>query len=289
MVLSLETAEIAELTEKELLINELVAAASTAKRSENYTPNLDAQRTVLNNLPENLVELLHGHLHVAQKEQNYFDTLHKRPLEIVDDKTVVCGELFELLVESQYLKQEAAVVDELLAFFHDPARFELNKLLGHVRNPDLAYVHYDSNAERFVIDAAGEAKLGLLNKRAFSQLKEFEEKFKRVAQILNLDELDLEAHGLEALSEFQGSISISKAFKRILFVPANRDAADIDSLIRSDPQEFTDDEYEEFYSMLDNTNFVDIQKSVFSTQEVSKMAEVLVQKIKSQYITSISD
>lgn len=244
-----------------------------------YTPDRDRQRAVLFNLPENLVEQLRGHLHAAYKEFEFFKEKRAQSNEKFDDRAIIAGELFELLVENDSgLNKRSKVSEEFLALMHDPKRFRLGQELGHLRNPDYATFQEKS----FSITSIGEAKLGLLGYRAYQQLSErgFVLGISTAVDLLN-NSGNLKEFGLTNLASViqEGhQLQVDEEFKQVLVVPANRNIGVVDILINSRDFRSSRD-YDLFAELLEDGQKVEIKKASFSVAEVNALVDFLFPQI----------
>lgn len=266
------------LSESNSMMEGMVRVLEGVRVESGYTPDRDRQRAVLANLPENLVEQLRGHLHVAYKEREFFMSVRGESVNKFDDRAVISGELFELLVENDSsLNQKTKVSEEFLALMHDPERFRLGQQLGQYRNPDLATFQEDS----FVIASVGEAKLGLFGFRAYQQLSEhgFAQGISAAVNLLNVRG-DLQEFGLTNLASVlqEGHrLYVGEDFKQVLVVPANR-STQVDSLINS--REFRNPrDYDLFAELLEDRQKIEIKKALFSVAEVNALVESILPQV----------
>lgn len=191
------------------------------------------------------------------------------------------GKLFEMLIQADpAFGQRSALEKELLALAHNPDAFGLGRLLGHHRNPDMAFliVQKENGVE---ITGVGESKLGLLNERSYKQLSEtgFARGVNALVSVVNTLP-DPERHGLvevakarRMLGENKPLLTVSPEFTQLLVVPANRNIAWHSSLINR--KEFSIEGRQRFYELLSDIRHVRTANAAFSTAEVSAMANVL--------------
>src|SRR3989304_8912663 len=69
---------------------------------EGYLPDRELQTSILLQLPENLVEELHGHLMANEIEQRKIATERGKEFKETPADRVIKGELFERLAAAQY-------------------------------------------------------------------------------------------------------------------------------------------------------------------------------------------
>lgn len=284
--------EVAEVdTKKEGLFLELQDAIKTAQTEREYRPDEEEQgrkfaalrALVFGGMDDDgvdLVEELRGHLRAVRIEEQTFAAKQKREERPINDAQVLRGKLFEELIRKEKLESKSSLANEMLALAHDPERFDLEDFLGMWKNPDLAIIKITDSG--FVIEAIGEAKLGLLDRRAFDQLKKwgFWEGLSETVRILNHID-NLSKCGLKEIGQRKGKgeILIAPSFKQHVFIPANRNSEDIRSLIDQQKGGLSEEETERFIGLLENKKLISIEKSVFSTHDVVAMAEVLLKKI----------
>jgi hypothetical protein len=194
------------------------------------------------------------------------------------------GKLFEMLIQADpAFGQRSALEKELLALAHNPDAFGLGKILGHHRNPDMAFliVQKEDGVE---ITGVGESKLGLLNERSYKQLSEtgFARGVKALVEVVNTLP-DPASHGLVEVAKARKTVAVGKPlltiapeFTQLLVVPANRNIAWQSSLINR--KEFTMEGRQRFYELLSDIRHVRTANAAFSTAEVSAMARVLTTK-----------
>jgi hypothetical protein len=259
----------------------------------NYLPDRELQTSIIHQLPENLVEELHGHLMAREKEQQQIATERGKEVKETAEEQVVRGELFERFATLQYGRAGAEARDprlaeelsqELVQLMHDPERFALGQQIGRIRNPDLAFFRINDQG-KVEIEAAGEAKLGLLNERAADQIgRGFREGIQKMAQAVN--QLDKpEDSGLLAVAQSRtrgGYLGASEDLKVKLIVPADRNLDKKESLINRGRFHQNKD-YAHLVGLLQDESKIEILKSAFSRQEVAVMAGYLLNKIRERY------
>ena len=281
-----------EIVENKGVVDELEHVLEGTPPGESYLPDRELQISILRELPDNLVEELHGHLIAMEKKQQQV-AKGGGEARVVDESSEVRGELFERLAALQYGKPGAEVQDprlaeglsqELVNLMHDPERFSLSKQLGHIRNPDLAFFRINDQG-KIEIEAAGEAKLGFLNYRSSVQIgRGFREGTQKMVRMVNrLDKP--EEFGLSAVAQSRvrgGYLEVAGDLKVKIIVPANRNLENKASLVnRNDfPQE---EDYTRFLELLQDESRIEVLKSAFSRQEVATMAYYLLGKIRERY------
>ena len=96
-------------------VKELEHVLEDTAQEENYTPDRQLQVSILRELPDNLVEELHGHLISNDIEQRKFAEGRGREFKEDDEGRVIRGELFERLAAAQYGRSGAEVQDPRFA------------------------------------------------------------------------------------------------------------------------------------------------------------------------------
>jgi hypothetical protein len=257
---------------------------------EGYLPDRELQTSILRELPDNLVEELHGHLMANEVEQRKIATERGKEFKETPDDRVIKGELFERLAAAQYGRAGAEAQDprgveelsqELVQLMHNPERFALGSQIGRIRNPDLAFFKINDQG-KVEIEAAGEVKLGLLDERASDQIGGgFKAGIRKMVQAVNQVEKPEES-GLTAVAQSRarnGYLGVSEDLKVKLIVPADRNLDEKKNLINQ--RDFHSEGH--YYRLLRQLDKVEILKSAFSREEVAKMAYYLLGKIRERY------
>ena len=245
---------------------QLWRALEHATLEKEYTPDKERQKTVFDRISwDTFVE------EIAKESTGRGEGAGKR----------LRGKLFEMLIQADpAFGQRSALEKELLALAHNPDAFGLGRLLGHHRNPDMAFllVQKGNGVE---ITGVGESKLGLLNERSYKQLSEtgFARGVKALVSVVNTLP-DPERHGLvevakarKMVGENTPLLTVSPEFTQLLVVPANRNIAWHSSLINR--KEFSMEGRQRFYELLSDIRHVRTANAAFSTAEVSAMANAL--------------
>ncbi len=241
-------------------------ALEQATLEKAYTPDKERQKTVFDRISwDTFVE------EIAKESTGTGEGAGKR----------LRGKLFEMLIQADpAFGQRSALEKELLALAHNPDAFGLGRLLGHHRNPDMAFllVQKGNGVE---ITGVGESKLGLLNERSYKQLSEtgFARGVKALVSVVNTLP-DPDRHGLievakarKIVGENTPLLTVSPEFTQLLVVPANRNIAWHSSLINR--KEFSLEGRQRFYELLSDIRHVRTANAAFSTAEVSAMANAL--------------
>ena len=286
-------AEQFEATENRGISAELEHVLESAPPEETHLPDRELQASILRELPENLVEQLHAHLMTTEKEDQQIAVERGREVRVTPEEQVVRGELFERLAALQYGRPAAEARDprlteelsqELLQLMHEPERFALGTQIGRIRNPDLAFFRINDQG-KVEIEAAGEAKLGLLNERAADQIgRGFREGVQKMVGAVNRVEKP-EDLGLRAVAQSRsrgGYLGASGNLRVKLIVPADRNPAEKRSLINRG-RFHREKDYIHLLELLENESETEILKSAFSRQDVAKMADHLLVKIRERY------
>ncbi|MFZ5534854.1 MAG: hypothetical protein ACOY3M_01730 [Patescibacteria group bacterium] len=245
---------------------QLWRALEQATLEKEYTPDKERQKTVFDRISwDTFVE------EIAKESTGTGEGAGKR----------LRGKLFEMLIQADpAFGQRSALEKELLALAHNPDAFGLGRLLGHHRNPDMAFllVQKGNGVE---ITGVGESKLGLLNERSYKQLSEtgFARGVKALVSVVNTLP-DPERHGLvevakarKIVGENTPLLTVSPEFTQLLVVPANRNIAWHSSLINR--KEFSMEGRQRFYELLSDIRHMRTANAAFSTAEVSAMANAL--------------
>lgn len=275
------TESVGEIPPSEGLRQGLWEALIYAQLEARYTPERRRQQKIIARLPEDLVGKLAAHLLSALEEQVWFAQRLRLPLSF-DEGMVLRGKLFELLIEADpELARPTALTREILDLAHNPSSFGLDDKLGLYRNPDLAFVIM-REGDSLMVEGVGEAKLGLLNERAFKQLSASGFRRGMGALIACVNGLsDPSKYGLVELGKHRQRlkdggtlITLDPAFRQVLIVPANRDTSDAAALIkRSDFDE--EEDFKEFAELLSDPTKVEVKTAAFSAGEVAAMAKYL--------------
>jgi hypothetical protein len=285
--------EHSEAIENKGITDELDRVLEGVPPVENYLPDRELQTSILHQLPENLIEELHGHLMAGEKEQQQIAAERGKEVKRSAEEQVVRGELFERLVVLQYGRAGAEAQDprfaeelsqELVQLMHTPERFALGPQIGHIRNPDLAFFKINDQG-KVEIEAAGEAKLGLLGYRAADQIgRGFQAGVQKMVQAVNQVEKP-EDSGLRAVAQSRArgeDLGVSENLKVKLIVPADRNLEKKESLVNQRDFHRKED-YTRLVELLQNESETEILKSAFSRQEVAAMAGYLLNKIRERY------
>lgn len=294
--------------EKEPLKEELLEVLEKTQPEPGYTPDRDRQRAVLENLPRDLILELRSHVYAAAKENEFFQNLRGEPGTPLDNGKTIRGELFEILAENDVslgqfgLGKPDQATQEMLALMHDPARFNLGKQLGHVRNPDLTTLNQTGDG-RVVISRIGEAKLGAINYRASSQIFEggLRKGVTAAAEVLNGQKDNLEQLGLSGIADLRQQvvtrlaqkygvkeekfgkadfIEVAENVQQILIIPANRDVNKPETLFNKNIlRDVTGTSDREKANNLLSDNETILAKAAFSVKEVTALGDYLLAKI----------
>ena len=193
------------------------------------------------------------------------------------------GLVFEYLINAdEAFGERSAVEKEILALAHNPDQFGLGEVIGHHRNPDMAFIILRKN-DQLIIEGVGESKLGLLNERAFRQLSAegFATGVNALVKVVNsLD--DPEKYGLIELSKVKRErstagplLSIAPHFMQKVIVPANRKPEWVSTLINY--RDFgSRGARDEFRALLQDPERVKIETAAFSTAEVVAITKSLL-------------
>jgi len=164
---------------------------------------------------------------------------------------------------------------ELLRLLHDPSQFGLEDL-WQGQNPDLAFVKMDERG--ITVEAVGEAKsVRKLDRRCARQLSSsgIEATLRRTVDWLNQNRSRLKTIGLNALSKTKGNFKIADDFVQILVVPKDMDTSTTASMVNQDSFADYPEEYEKFARLISEGERVVVRKSVFTTDELWEMTDVL--------------
>lgn len=295
-------------TEKESLPRELFDVLEKTQSEPGYTPDRDRQRSVLENLPRDLVGQLRGHIYAAARENEFFQNLRGEPGAPPDNGKTIRGELFEILAENDAglgqfeLRKPDQATQEMLALMHDPARFNLGGQLGHFRNPDLTTINRTGDG-RVVISRIGEAKLGTINQRANSQIFEggLRKGVAAAVEVLNGQKDNLEQLSLSGIADLRQQVvtrlaqkygvkegkfaradflEVAENMEQILIVPANRNVNRPETLFNKNILKGVAgaDDRERAKNLLENNRTAVVQ-AAFSVNEVAALADFLLSKI----------
>lgn len=263
------------------LVRKLIAALDAVPADPGYTPDRQRQQAVFTRLPDTLMLELKAHRYASDREQRFHEERLGLPHAEQDERMVMRGKVFELLVSADpaiHVPSQAG--EELLALLHGPNRFNLAQTLGYPRNPDLAFLVVEEKDGGLIIKAAGECKLGRLNARALKQLDGgFLQGFTKAMEVIN-HRSDLSSYGLTELSRIQQAarsqpfLRLAPDFHLRLVVPANRDTRDTDNLLKT--EELSPAERERFHELLGHDGTVTVVKAAFSIAEVATIAHALL-------------
>ena len=215
------------------------------------------------------------------------------------DRRILRGAIFEYVVKMEKQKELSSgdpkidlIAAELVAVVNDPESLGMEKLLGGKRNPDMAYVELRKKGGKtaILIKGVGEAKFGVLDERSLDQIQEFKLTMSNLVSALNnMSPDNLKEHGLFELSELKSEngskgylISMLPEFAVKIVVPSDRDvenglfgnpgiAINRKEDIRRLNEEFT---------QLSSKHNVRVTKSLFSKDEIVKLAEEVYAEIK---------
>lgn len=192
------------------------------------------------------------------------------------------GLVFEYLINAdETFGQRSPVEKEILALAHNPDQFGLGEVIGHHRNPDMAFIILRKD-DQLIIEGVGESKLGLLNERAFRQLSAegFATGVTSLVKVVNsLD--DPEKYGLIELSKIKQEkntagplLTIAPHFMQTVIVPANRKPEWVSTLINY--RDFSSrGARDEFRLLLQDPERVKIETAAFSTAEVLSIVSAI--------------
>jgi len=269
--------------------------ASALDGVESPERDKERQAKVIENLPDDLLLHLKGHLHEKYIEKEAFkESYYGKPVEELNEEEgrdyelmVLRGEVFEQLIQNdpEFVTAKTSESVELLSLLQDPDRYGLFEKMGRIRNPDLAYVELNDTG-RIVIKGVGEAKLGLLNERAFRQLDSFEDSSKTLKNTVNslkhakkmkrmgFDGLAKRKEQMEESGESGPFVDIDDAFKVTLIVPSDRNTK-AETLMKQTP--VLEKRKEKYLEILSG---IEIKKAAFSVREVAELTEHVYNKIE---------
>jgi hypothetical protein len=195
------------------------------------------------------------------------------------------GLVFEYLINAdEQFGERRPIEKEILALAHNPDQFGLGDVIGHHRNPDMAFLLIKEN-DRLVIIGVGESKLGRLNERAFRQLSSegFAQGITALVKVVNSID-DLEKYGLIELSKVKKEklhtgplLTIAPHFMQTVIVPGNRKPEWVSTLINY--RDFGNrGARDEFRKLLQDPDRVRIETAAFSTAEVSAITKAIASK-----------
>lgn len=270
------------------LQQEIWSVLESLPLESNYTPDRARQWNILRRLKwDTLVDDLRTHLGTVQQEQEKFAKLKNKPKSNRSDGEgkVLRGKVFETLINADPAFGERSDLEmELLALAHNPDKFGLQGILGYYRNPDMAFIVMQMR-DSTVIEGIGEAKLGLINDRAYKQLSEtgFARGVEALVSVVNTLQ-DPARYGLVEVArvrEQQGEgpiLTISPEFNQLLVVPANRKVEWKSKLINY--RDFRDPaKREDVLELLGDPERVIVRKAAFSAAEVIAISRILEGKI----------
>lgn len=290
------------------LVDGLMGAVESAPKDITMTAEHAAkQRTILESLPDNLVEQVRGYLYsepIEQKrilkERNHREIKDKEVLR--DDTLAIRGIIHEMLVETEgNLRGSTQISKEILSVLQNPKRFDTstNTVLGDAlkgkRSPDTARAEVKEKGN-VVINITYEAKKANLDLRAAQQLGPYGviESCEILAETLNrADAKELKDLGFTALAAAREHfdeliergeilpnesgllpdfISVSPNFLQVVVVPAEKSIKDPTRLIASD---VTGDDRTDFVSLIGNTKRIRFARSAFSTNQENALADYI--------------
>jgi len=257
------------------------------------------QARVLENLPDDCLMRLKGHLHEKYIEKEDFkERYFGKPVEKLDEEEkrnyelmVLRGEVFELLIQSdpEFVKTKTPESEELLSLLQNPDRYEKKEKMGRIKNPDLAYIELNDEG-RIIIKGVGEAKLGLLNERALRQLDSFEHSTKALKNTVNgikhakkmkrmgFDGLAKRKVQMDESGERGPFVDIDENFKVTLIVPSDRNTT-AETLMKHTPiMEKRKEKY------LDILSGIEIKQAAFSIKEVVELTEHIYNRIENRQL-----
>ena len=263
------------------LTDEMIGVIEKATDNTQKTELRERQRTIFANLPPDFLVDLKAQIHAAYRtEAIYGHPITSRDVEL----RILRGAVFEMLVkyDSEISPPSSEISGEILSLISDPDRYRFIKEFGLHRNPDLAYIDI-TEAGQIIFRGVGEVKLGHLNARAIDKLQRFQKTITGLGSLFKKSAKELESHGLHQTAtrkreldpKLEGQlIDIDPNFKQVLIVPQNRDIeghALLDRDAQSDPGLTA-----KFDVLAEK---LQINKSVFSVQEVAFLAEHFSKKI----------
>ncbi len=278
-----------------------------------------------------LVNLFHSHPDILTAVVNIVE---KEFFEQGDEykRGMISGKLFELFAAAEFrlekldaldsledaaekeekreaLEYRLKVAEELLLLWQNPIKYGVPLRL---KNPDLAYVLI-SGAGNVRFEVLGEAKLGMLDYRAYAQLLDsgFKEALRTLINWLNSDagknhRSVLADKGLYNLSKVE-TVSMSETMLVHLVVPANRRVHERQGAITPDlafslintkkfEQQSMDKKfryifigngykfatYQDFIALLCDETQIQYKRSHFSTEEVWALTDVLFKEYQAK-------
>jgi hypothetical protein len=242
------------------------------------------QRASLVNLPENMEDYLRAHIYTQALEDKWVRERKgiKTDRPAPTNLEIIRGEIFELLVEGDpALNTRNAAAEQFLAFMHDPARYNYETELGHVRNPDLAVIK-DDGSGRMVVTEIGEAKLGRIDARGFDQIikngirRGVEE---AVGLLKGKSPSELAEHGLDQISQ-ASPVDLAEQAKQVLVVPADRNISRPGTLFGYDIiDQYGRGRADEVLGEMLRTSGTQIKTAAFTGAQVEALARYYLEKI----------
>jgi len=275
--------------ERQTRANELSEVVSQAERKDDYAyvdrQTLARQRAALVNLPDHMEDYLRGHIYVqaiedrnAMERKGIKESEKPRPTNL----ELLRGEIFELLVEGDpALNSRSKAAEQFLAVMHDPARYNCETELGHVRNPDLAVIK-DDGSGRMVVTEYGEAKLARIDRRGFEQiinggLRNGVTKAVGVLKQMSVDELA--AHGLTEIAKAT-PIGMAEQVTQTLVVPADRETEKPSRMFSQDIiAEQGPSRADAVLEQLLRQSQTQVKKSAFTGSQVEALARYYLEKL----------
>jgi len=258
---------------------------NTGESDEAFTKRKLAQETVIEALPDNLIDELETHL---EYEKALSIKLDKPFDQIIKLK----GELFEHLVESQYNKlleikgidRESSVEISQLEHLLKKPDLVLFQRLGHFRRPDIIDIEEDSKEGSYRLRGMVEVKSGLLTYKSFQQLTEFDIDFKRFQKALSdlkentdlLDDLDYDEiagqiENIEKADDFEQTLYITSEKTRETLI--NRNLFRKGAIENNHSPKAALRRFNEF---LDN---ITIKNSMFSSKDLEVLNEIVKERV----------
>ncbi|MCA9368997.1 MAG: hypothetical protein H6773_03830 [Pseudomonadales bacterium] len=307
-----------ELKEAKPVLYSLLRDLVTSGHEPSYTPDRAAQIKVLAKLPADLITQMKDFLVRDQEyQEKYFRGSDDEPKR-TDHK--VAGELFEILVRIQVSAEEKQSIDipntservslsdltnQFLEVWQYPQKFGIRAAW---RNPDAAFLDIDAEGHIY-LKAVGEVKAGLLDMRAFEQLRVtgIEMQVKEVLKYLRSRPANwFDQNGLDALKVAKDSLDIHPDGLKIrLFVPAHKEVSkegitrkQAEDLIkkRRGHEDRGDDALVQvprhlqlklnpvrvrvFMNLLQDSSRISVQQAVFSGRELYTLANTIISQMK---------
>jgi hypothetical protein len=240
------------------------------------------QRASLVNLPENMEDYLRAHIYTQaledKKAREHKGTRDEKQLPT--NLEIIRGEIFELLVEGDpILNTKNAAAEQFLAFMHDPARYNYERELGHVRNPDLAVIKDDWSG-KMIVTEYGEAKLGRIDRRGVAQigggLRRGVEAGVNLLKAKSEDEL--KAHGLDQIAQ-ASPVGMAEQVNQVLVVPAERNIDKPGTLFSLDIVSEYGARADEVLGRLLKESGTQVKKAAFTGAQVEALARHYLDKI----------